>query len=197
MDVNKILDLAVDQSHTNSTDYPNSRTIDYLNIVKDDFFTVLITAAWEDWNWDIWETDSVVWQNEYVLPEAASDTEGNIKVSRVSISYNWETEDDGSIKYTPARLVKLWNLPKNWNFYTNQQSQLDPIYYVADKSIFIAPAPISSDWAIVDWIQIKWIKSIQDYVVWWNEASIKLPHYLHLILVQGILQYIHRSEWNK
>jgi len=197
MDVNGVLDLWVDQAHSNLIDFPNTKTIKYLNLIKDDFFAVLITSAWEKWNWDIWETSSVVWQSEYVIPEAASDTEWNLKIDAISISYTWELEDDWSLKYKKARPVEIGNLPQNWNYYRNKQSKEDPIFYIADKSIFIAPAPVTENWAIVDWVQIKWIKSIPDYSVWWTEASIKLPSYLHSVLVTGLAPYIRRSEWNE
>jgi hypothetical protein len=28
-----------------------------------------------------------------------------------------------------------------WDYYVNKQSEEDPIFYIADNSVFIAPAP--------------------------------------------------------
>ncbi len=197
MDINPILDLAIDQAWVTLGNFPYTRTIVYLNRVKDDFFTVLITAAGEEINWDIWEANSVINQSEYVLPEAASDAEWNLKIDAISISYKWELNEDGSLKYKKARQVSLWNLTRNWNFYRNNQSQEDPIFYVADQSIFIAPTPITDDWAITDGIEIKWIKSIPDYEVAWLASTIKLPYYVHEVLVQGVIPYIHKANKRK
>lgn len=197
MDAPAIFTMARELTDTSSTDYPDTRLLPFLNQVKNDLFSYLITWAWEKWNWDEWTTDSVVWQSEYVLPEAASDTEWNLKINSVLINYNGETYDDGSLKYIRAKEVNPEWLRNPWNFYRNKQSKNKPIFYIADKSIFIAPTPVIQDWAITNGIQIKWIKTIVDYTVTTTESNIKIPLYLHDVLVQGLLPYIHRSEWRK
>jgi hypothetical protein len=192
----QIMDMSIDQADVNIIDYPYTRLVKYLNLVKDDFFTYLITWANGEWNWDIWTTTSVASQTEYPLPEAASDTEWNLQINGVSINYDWGTYDEGTFKYKKARLVKLNNLTKNWNYYINNQSKEDPIYYIADKSIFLAPQPDSSQaWA--SRIQLKGIKSIVDYDENTTEPNIKIPLYLHDVLVQGVLPYIHKAEGRK
>lgn len=196
MDASAIFTMARELSNTNSTDFTNTRLLPFLNQVKNDLFSCLITWINEDWNWDIWTTTSVADQSEYVIPAAASDTEGNLKISWVSINYNWETFADGTKKYIKAKLVRLGNLPENWNYYTNNQSKDKPIYYIADKSIFIAPHPATSE-AGADRIELKGIKSILDYTITTTEDNIKIPLYLHDVLVQGLLPYIHRAEWRK
>lgn len=197
MDVQGIFTLARDLTHTNSTDFPDPTLLTYLNPVKDEYFSYLITWVSENWQWDIWTTQTVLNQSEYVLPEAASDTEGNIKITAVNITYNAETYDDGTIKYRKAREVNPSSLPETWNYYVNNQSKDDPIYFVADKSIFIAPSLHSDDTLSSEGIELKWIKSIPDYNVSTTENGIRLPLYLHQDLVQWILPYIHRSQWRK
>lgn len=192
----QIMDMAIDQAEVNITDYPYTRVVKYLNLVKDDFFTYLITWANWDWNWDIWTTASVANQSEYVLPEAASDTEWNLQINWVSISYDGETYDDGNLKYKKASLVKINNLTHHWNYYINNQPKDDPIYYIADKSIFIAPQPDSTQ-AGTSRIELKGIKSIVDYDASTTESNIRIPLYLHDILVQWVLPYIHKAEGRK
>lgn len=196
MNASEIFSMARELTHTNSTDFSDSRLLPFLNQVKNDLFSYIITWVSEDWNWDIWKTTSVDGQSEYVLPEAASDTQWNLKISWVSVNYDWETFPDWSYKYIKAKLVRLWSLPENWNYYVNYQSKDNPIYYIADKSIFIAPTPSSTEaWA--NRIELKWIKSIVDYTTTTTEPNIKIPLYLHDVLVQGVLPYIHRAEWRK
>lgn len=192
----EIMSMARLLAHTNSTDFPDATLLTFLNVVKDDLFSYLITWADEDWNWDIWTTTSVASQTEYVVPEAASDTAGNLKISWVSVNYDGETFDDGSLKYIKAKLVTPGNLPENWNYYKNKQSVNAPIFYVADRSVFIAPAPSTTE-ARALWIELKGIKSIVDYDASTIESDIKVPLYLHEVLVQGLLPYIHRSEGRK
>lgn len=194
MDAVWILNMSRELTNVNDTDFSNTRLLPFLNQVKNDLFSYMITWVNEDWNWNIWTTNSVIYQSEYVLPEAASDTEWNLKINWVSINYNGETFEDWSFKYIKAKEVKLTNLPYSWNFYKNNQSADTPIYYVADKSIFIAPHPKEAG---SKRIELKWIKSIADYTAFTTEANIKIPLYLHDILVQWVLPYIHRAEWRK
>lgn len=74
MNVSDIYDLAIDQTHVNTTDFPNTRVIKYINIVKDDFWSYIVTYMNQDYNYDIFKTDSVIGQSEYVLPQIANDS---------------------------------------------------------------------------------------------------------------------------
>ncbi len=194
MDAPSIFSLMRDQTNTNIYDYPDTRLLPYLNLVKDDLFSYLITGAGESWNWDIWNTATVSWQTEYVIPLAASDTEGNMKIDTVNINYNGETYKDWSLQYIKCNEIKPSTLPKPWNYYKNNQSKESPIYYIADKSIFIAPATENSE---TDWIELKGIKTIPNYTITTTESNIKIPLYLHDVLVQWGLPYIHKSEGRK
>ena len=192
MDASEIFDLARDQAHVNSTQFPDAQLLKYLNIVKNNFWSYIVSAISEDYDWDIFTTDTVVNQDEYVLPLIASDTAWAKKIKNVSINYNWETYDDWTIKYIKAKEVKLSSLARNWNYYKNNQDVNSPIYYIADNSIFIAPIP---DEAITSWIELKAIKKIPDYTVSTTESSMVIPIDHHDILVQWILPYIHKARW--
>lgn len=196
MELSTIFNLAREWAGVTESNYPDTRLLPFLNAVKDDLFPYLITWVNEDYNWDVWRTASIENQSEYILPEAASDTEWNLKINWVSINYDWTTYEDWTLKYKKATEVKLSSLPEEWAYYANMQSKERPIYYVADKSIFLAPHP-KADTAGLNRIQLKWIKSIPDYTDATTEAEIKLPVYLHQVLVQWILPYIHRSERRK
>lgn len=196
MDFAAFSTLCRDLSHTNVDDFPDSRILTYANRVKDDLWSYLITWTQEDYNWDIWKTTSETNQSEYLLPEAATDSEWNLKINWVSINYNWETYDDGSFQYIRATEVRLNNLPYEWNYYRNNQSPDMPIYYVADKSIFIAPQP-KTDEARTNWIQLKGIKNIVDYTTSSTESDFGIPSFLLDVLIQWVLPYIHRWEGRK
>ena len=74
MDASWIFTMARELSNTNSTDFSDTRLLPFLNQVKNDLFSYLITWINEDFNWDLWTTTSVANQSEYILPEAAGDT---------------------------------------------------------------------------------------------------------------------------
>jgi len=185
--------LARELANVSIDDYPDTRLLPFFNVVKDDFWSYLITAIRANYNWDIWTvTQTVINQSEYVIPEAATDKEWNLKISWLWICYDWDKYDDWRYKYVKAREVNIQSLQKHWNYYLNNQPKTDPIYYIADKSIFIAP---TFDKVLPDAIEIRWIKNIVDYTVDSTEEDIKLPSYLHMDLVQWVLPFIHKAEW--
>ena len=189
----EIIDLARNQSHVNSTQFPDAQMVIYLNLVKDNFWSYLNSANREGFNWDIFTaTTTVVNQSEYQLPVVASDTAWIKKIYSISINYDWEAYDTWVLKYIKAREVDTSNLEHDWNYYVNYQSADDPIYYIADNSYFIAPAPQS---AVTNWIQVKWTKKIPDYTISTTEANIIIPVDHHEILAQGILPYIYKAQW--
>jgi len=195
MDYPGMATMANELSDTNSTDYSPTRLLPFFNAVKDDLWSYIITSIKGKYNWDIWTVDNtVVNQSEYVIPAAASDTEWNLKISWIGLCYDGDTYSDWTKKFIPAREVNPEWLKEHWNYYINNQSVNDPIYYIADKSIFIAPTFKAIR---ADCIELKWIKSIVDYTITTAEAGIWLPSYLHIDVVKGVLPFIHRSQWNK
>jgi hypothetical protein len=74
MNVNDIIELARDQSYCNTSQVPDSIAVKYLNIVKNDFFSYLLTYADDNYNWDYFTDDTVVNQDEYRFPEVAYDS---------------------------------------------------------------------------------------------------------------------------
>jgi len=83
-----MFNLARELTHTNSSDYPDTRLLPFLNAVKDDFWSYIITGVSSKYNWDRWTiTATVVNQSEYVIPAAATDSEGNLKINTVSVCY--------------------------------------------------------------------------------------------------------------
>jgi hypothetical protein len=48
------------------------------------------------------------------------------------------------LKYIKAREVNRQTLEFEWNYYLENQSVDDPIYFIADNSVFIAPVPLST-----------------------------------------------------
>ena len=189
----EIIDLARNQSHVNSTQFPDAQMVIYLNLVKDNFWSYLNSSNREWYNWDIFTaTTTVVDQSEYQLPPVAWDTAWIKKIYSISINYDGETYDTWVLKYIKAREVDPGSLENDWNYYVNYQSADDPIFFIADNSYFVAPAPQS---AVVNWIQVKWTKKIKDYTISTTEADIIIPVDHHEILAQGILSYIYKAQW--
>jgi hypothetical protein len=74
MNVNDIIELARDQSYCNISQVPNDIALKYLNIVKNDFFSYLLTYADDNYNWSYFKTNTVINQDEYNFPQVAFDS---------------------------------------------------------------------------------------------------------------------------
>ncbi len=194
MDVSTIINLARDQTGVNATQFSDAQVLSYLNLIKNNFWSYLVSALKENYNWDIFRTSTVVNQDEYVFPLIASDTAWVKKLHSVWITYSWEINDLWLIDYTPARLIKTSELPYEWNHYVDNQSETDPIYHISDNSIFIAPAPST---AITNWIKITWVKKIIDYEVSTTESNMVIPVDYHDTLLQGVFSYMYQPQGKK
>ena len=192
MDVSKIITLSRKLTHKTQAQVSDSDVVDYLNIAKDDFWTALITAVWENYHWTYWNTDIVNWQNEYIVPEVASDEEWVLKLSSVSICYDWNTYDNWKLQHIKAREESLWSLKKDMAYYENYSDYENPIYTVNDNSIFIFPAPKKD---ITDGIKLSGIRNIKDYTETTTEAEMVVSPSYHKILLQWILPYIYKANW--
>lgn len=192
MDVSKIISLARTLTHKTSAQVPDSEIVDYLNLTKDDFWTALITSVGENYYWDYWTTDSVVNQTEYIIPEVASDEEWALKLNSVAICYDGETYDNGNLKYIKAKEESLWSLKKDMFYYEQYADYENPIYTVNDYSVLIFPQPKTS---ITNGIKLSGIRNIKDYTVDTLEAEMVIRSSYHKILLQWILPYIYKANW--
>jgi hypothetical protein len=82
-------------------------------------------------------------------------------------------------------------MPNHWSYYVNNQSEADPIYFTADRSIFIAPA-LSQ--VVEQGIELRGIKSIIKYTTGTVEANTGIPYYLHKDIILGVIPYIKKAE---
>lgn len=142
MNVSTIITRARRFAYVNSTDYSDSTALQDLNIIKDQFWAEIVARLPEDYQWETWTDETIALQEEYELPQPTSTNIGATMVKSVAISYNSDTYlETGLIQYTRARLVNPATLEFEWNYYAENQDQEDPIYYIADDSIFVAPMP--------------------------------------------------------
>lgn len=195
MTITQLCDLIRDQYHLDIVDYPNSRLLTYINPLKDRTWSFFITYINEYYNWDIFKWDTVANQNEYSFPHIASDSIWTKKINEVWIVYDINNlYSDWSFKYIKAKKVNFQSLPYEWEYYINNQAESNPIYYTADNSIFIAPSPKTS---ITNWIKIKGIRNIIDFVWTETETQIPLPYDIMHLFIDWIRPYILRSQWKR
>jgi len=178
-----------------TSQYDDDDALIDLNIVKDRFYSSILSNSKEKLNWERWKTSSVALQSEYTIPEVASDTAWAKLLNSVSINYNGETyTDTWELIYLQAKEIDPTTLPNDWDYYVENQSDENPIYYVADNSYFIAPVPRT---AITNGIKLTGIRKIPDYTLSTTEAEMKLPIDHHNVLVEWLSIEWHREKWSE
>jgi hypothetical protein len=97
----------------------------------------------------------------------------------------------------------------DWDYYKWNQNEGNPLYYISDNSIFIAPVPST---AVTSGIKMTGIRKIPDYELTTVEADIGIPVDFHRVLVFGlayemaldkgipsndVVEYFNNYEFNK
>ena len=134
---------------------------------KDDLWSLFVSKADSDFNWEEWTVDggTVALQSEYSIPTVSRTEYGAKAIHGIAINYDGSTlKNTGTLDFINAREVSTGSLKMPWSWYVENQSKDDPIYRVSDNSVFIAPAPVSSE-AGTGRLKIIGIRNIKDYTI--------------------------------
>lgn len=190
-----IIDRARRQTATSSSYYTDAMAYQDLNDVKNDVWSTIVTYVNEDLYYQEWTVDTwslVIWQSEYTLPPIASDISWAKKIKDIKIAYNSTPYTWTSLlQYVKAKRVGPASLPFPWSYYVQYQDPLRPIYWVADNSLFIAPALTTITPAA---IVINWIRSIVDYTPSTTEAQMIIPLDQQKLLIFWLIPYIYNQK---
>lgn len=183
-----VITEALEMAHTTQDQIGGSDAVGqatmlrWLNKVKDRFWSGIVTAVGEDFRWQQWTTPSVVGQSEYPMLEVASDRNGMKKIESVYVAYeNTLYAETSKLQYTKCTLVTRTSLEMEWEWYEAHQSAENPLYIIADASIFIAPVPTV---AISTGIKITGIRKIADYTIATTESNMGITAEYEYVLVQ-------------
>lgn len=196
-----IIDLALQQAHVKLSDIGDgdeavgtTRAYNYLNSqVKDPLWNKIVgSSTGRNISWQKWTDDLVINQSEYPLPQVVSDENRIKKIESLGISYDGAVfSRTGKIIYNPARLVDPATLPNDWYWYEENQPTTDPIYFVSDKSIFVAPVGAVG---VTAGLQLTGVQKIPDYTADTTEAGMVIPDDLHHLLVTGLIEQFYRKK---
>lgn len=171
-----------------TSQYSQAQFLLDINEAKDEFWSAVVARLEEDSNYEIWTVDETTTNTEYVMPAVAYNTAWTKMLKWVSIAYNDNTySDTWLLQYTKAREVGQTSLPKEWNYYVENQPQDDPIYYIADNSYFIAPSFRTA--ALANRIKLTWIRKIADYTISTTEANMKIPVDFQRLLIWAVIPF--------
>lgn len=187
MEITTIISLVRRYAWVTTSQYPDTDFLQDINMIKDEYWTLKVASLVWNINYDIWTVDdTVINQTEYNLPIINSNTAWVKSVKSISVNYTGDTYDTWELKYIPAIEVNPHTLKNDWGYYVANQSQEKPIYYISDKSLFIAPA--FKSWEVwVNRIKIEWIRKIPDYTLSTTEAQMKFNVDEQRILMWGCL----------
>lgn len=176
---------------TGASTYTEANFLEDVNEVKNKFWAKIVARLDEDRHYQEWTIDwwTIANQSEYTLATVSSSAEWTKILKWVSINYNWETyEKTWLLKYLNAREVNRQTLPYEWNYYLENQSQEDPIFFIADNSVFIAPVP-TSETAWTDRLKLIWIRNITNYTINSTEAELIIPVDYHDVLMLWVIPF--------
>lgn len=195
MTYNTIVALALAQSHTKAGQVLASDLKTYFNIARNELGNLIIKDVDEDFFFQIWQRAAIANQEngEYPYPESDSDSAGMLKCNNVYVKTRYT-----DAFHVPAREVKLSALPHDWSWYLVNQPKDDPIYFIADQSIFIAPQFNSEDLPDVEpsggnkMIKLTGLAKLTDLDVGATEGSILIPTPERIAL--GMVPWILKSR---
>lgn len=189
MNWQQIIDRSLRLTHTNVADYPVSQSNEDLNLVYQDLIDRIVVVSKWDYFWDIWTTNTVVWQSEYVAEKLwiAPDDLDIKKINKVFIKY-----DSNDEYYTKALYQNPWVLEEHPDYYKEKAIKTEPFFYIQDNSFFIYPAPTEA----VTWgIEIFVIHKPADIDNTTSEENIEIPAQFHKLISDWLKMSIYQSQW--
>lgn len=142
MTYDQIVAMALAQTHTKAGQVSAGDLKTYFNISRKELANCIIKDVDENFFFQIWKRDAIADQEngEYPYPEADNDSAGMLKCLGALIKgYSTDTY------YTKAREVDIKRLENDWSWYLANQPKADPIYFIGDDSVFIAPQFVAAD----------------------------------------------------
>lgn len=202
MNVADIQALALSNTHTKSNQVNDSDMLRWFNIIRKDLAKTIMKDVSENYFFEIWEIDAEDNTNdnrangEYLFPEASSTKVGLRKLLNLAIK--GRSTDS---YHTPATEVDVSQLQKDWKYYMKNQPKEEPIYFMGDRSFFIAPEFKPED--LPDspsgnkQIKAYGVASVADLAADATEDKILIPDDYHDLIALGMEQYIFKYRGKK
>jgi len=197
MTVAEIMALALSNAHTKSNQVDSDDKLRWFNIIRKDIAKTIMKDVSENYFFEIWTIDAEDNETaervngEYLFPKASSTSVGMRKLMRLAIKgHSTDTY------HTTAREVDPRQLEKDWSYYVKNQSKANPIYFIGDRSFFIAPEwkPDEVGGAGNKQIKAYGIASVADLASDANESAILVPEDYHWLISLGMEQYVFKSR---
>lgn len=183
MNVQSIIDRARKLWYVSSNQYTDSMAIEDFNIIYNQIVNEIITRVNEDFFRDELLTTTVDFQSEYNIDSRVD------KIKKLFVKYGVDDE-----KFRPAREEFIDLLHYDLSWYKENQSKEDPFYVIADRSVFLCPAPLEWEW----WGQLLKMTALlwaTDLEITWVEEDILVPKNYHFLISEWMKHYIYQYRW--
>lgn len=182
MNVQQIIDRARRLWYVSSNQYNDTQALEDFNIVRKKLWKILVQRVNEDFFFDILTTDLIADQSEYNLYDDTNNIEVD-KLQEVYVKY-----DSTATEHTKATLVNKDDLDKDLTWYAENQPESDPIYYVADESVFIYP----KGKGVTGGLKYHATLKLNDLLITDDKNSILID--APELLADGLLPYVYQSR---
>ena len=178
-------------AHTKYTDYPNKADptgIRDFNVIYKDIIHDIRIWLKERKFWTYAYENSIIDQNEYNIStfDAGGDTLDIMQIDDVYIKYN--TTDS---YYTKAERKSPKGLVKDEDWYSDNQSEAIPFYFIRDNSVFIYP---KTKEVVSQGIKFNVLYIPKDLIIGDTEADIKIQKSYHDVLEIGIKMKVFEQQ---
>lgn len=186
MTLDEIFSMSWLNTSTNSSNMPEATLLTITNVTYRDLINVIVSEVNEDFFYDEWTTELTANQREYTFPVRTASVNGLKKVTGIGIKYA-STND----YYTITTPTKFSNLPSDPTYYVENQSNTQPFFTVADKSLFVYPTPTTT---VSSGLILYWISDPINLILGDTESAIKIPVDYHHIIVLGNEYRIYKAR---
>jgi len=187
MDIATLITFVRDQTAVSSDNVADATILRYLNIAYHRVENAIADRVDEDYFWDIFTTDTVAGQAEYVLKQNSSTQNGVKKINRVEMKYS---DDDEYFSLLDADAMSNFQIA-----YDNLQESGAEFYEFRDGSVFINPKPENS---VTQWLKVHAIQALIDLATDDAETKVfpnhtELRQYHHIVAL-GAIPYVERHR---
>ena len=192
--VQQILDQALYETHLKAAQINSTQLLGWFNLIRKELSRTIMSDVSENFFFEIWTRDIVANRpdGEYPFPIASTSIKGLAKLVSVNVKTSATATD-----FTKAKEVDISALPQDWSYYLREQSPDEPIYFVADNSLFLAPqftADQLSSPTENDLLKLYGIAKVEDLLATDDATKILIPDEYQFLIAQGMQYHIYKSR---
>lgn len=193
MTIQSIINQSLYECHLKEAQVNATQLLGWFNLIRRDVARTIISDVNENFFFQIWTTDLVAGSEngEYKFPSVTANSRAMTKLIGLSV----KTASDK--KFIKATEVDITNMGADWDNILSQQAKTSPVYFIADNSVFLAPAYKAEDLITPTnnkQLKLYGIAKVEDLALNAPEADILIPSDYHPLIATGMQYHIYKSR---